>query len=113
MPALSRAEILARKVHGETERVPFPTPDSDDYLVVRGLSRGEAQETVGKNVAELEALIVWHGLIEPNDMSLEDVRNWMANDQSGAFEPVIQKINTLSGNAPGQGKEYTKSVSGQ
>lgn len=113
MPALSRTEILARKVHGRTERLPFPTPDSDDYLVVRGLSRGEAQETVGKSVAELEALIVWHGMVEPNDMSLDDVRAWMANDESGAFEPVIETINRLSGNAPGQGKEYTKSVSGQ
>lgn len=113
MAVLTRAEILARKVHGRTERVPFPTPDSEDWLAVRGLSRAEAQETVGKSVPELEALIVWYGLVQPDDMTLDDVKAWMANDESGAFEPVIAMINALSGNAPGQGKEYTKSVSGQ
>lgn len=105
---LSRAEILARRVHGRTERVDL----GDGYVVVRGLTRGEAQETVGKEVRELEALIVWHGLVQP-ELDYADVLEWMDNDESGLFEPIIKAINTLSGNDRGAGKAYTKSVPGR
>lgn len=106
---LSREEILARKLYGRTERVPIG--DDGGYVVVRGLTRAEAQETVGKPVPELEAMIVQMGMLEPA-LSMDDVFEWMASDESGVFEPIISMINTLSGNEAGAGKRYTKSVPG-
>jgi hypothetical protein len=108
MPALSRAEILARKVRGaKTERVPL----GDGYVVVRGLTRGESHETVDKSTRETEIIGLHYGIVEPT-MSMADISAWMDNDESGAFQPIINMIQKLSGNAEGQGKEYTKSLSG-
>lgn len=105
---LSRDEILARRVHGTTSEVPID--DDGGVVVVRGLTRGEAHETVGKSTAETEALALHFGLVEPA-MSLEDARAWIAEDESGVIDRVIAEIRRLSGENPGQAKEYTKSVS--
>lgn len=110
MAALSRSEILARKVSGVTERVPID--DVDGYVVVRGLSRGESHETVGKTTLEAEIIALAYGLVEPA-MTREDVALWLADDQAGTIQKLISVIQRLSGNDEGQGKEYTKSVSGQ
>lgn len=109
MPALSRNEILARKVHGETARVPID--DQGGYVVVRGLTRGEAHETVGKSTREAEVIAIAAGLIEPA-MDRADVEVWLDNEESGIIDLVIKQIQHLSGEWRGAGKEYTKSVPG-
>lgn len=108
MTALSRDEILARKVYGDVERVPL----GDGYVVVRGLTRGEAHETYGKSTIDAETIAIAYGMVEPA-MSRDDVAEWLAADVSGAIQPVITAIQRLSGNEDGAGKEYTKSVSGR
>jgi hypothetical protein len=105
---LSRAEVLARRVHGKTEEVPID--DDGGIVIVRGLTRDEAHETVGKSTKESEQLALHFGVVEP-EMSLADAAEWMANDESGVIDDVVKMVQRMSGE--GRGKEYTKSVSGQ
>jgi hypothetical protein len=111
MAVLSRAEILARKVHGTTEHVDL---GNGDEVVVRGLTRGESQELSKHQddfvYVEVQAL-AW-GLVEPA-MTYADVQAWCEGDQSGTLHLVVTKIQELSGTLPGQGKDATKSVSGR
>lgn len=109
MAVLSREQILARKVAGHTETVPL----GDGEVVVRGLSRREASEC-GKldDQDEVEALALHFGLVDPA-LSVDDVRTWREQDESGELQKVVDKIQSLSGSAPGQGKDATKSVSGR
>jgi len=111
MAALSRAEILARKVTGRTERVDLPGDDGA-YVVVRGLTRGESHETVGATTREAEVIALAHGLVEPT-MTRADVEEWLDGDMAGSIQAVVMMIQELSGSGDGQGKEYTKSVSGE
>jgi hypothetical protein len=108
MAVLSRAEILARKVHGHTEHVDL---GDGEEVVVRGLSRGESHELTKRQDdfawVEMQAL-AW-GIVEP-EMDFDDVVAWCARDQSGVVQKVINKIQELSGGEPGQGKEATKSL---
>lgn len=107
MAVLSREQILARKVAGKVE----PVELSDGEVVVRGLSRGEAS-AVGKldDQDEVECLALHLGLVDPV-MSVDDVRLWRAQDESGEIQKVVDVIQRMSGTAPGQGKDATKSVS--
>lgn len=108
MALLSREQILARKVAGKTEVVPL----SDGAEVeVRGLTRGEATETSKlDDNEEIEILALSFGLVTPH-LTPADVREWRNADGSGDVQTVVEAIQRLSGSAPGQGKEATKSVS--
>lgn len=106
MSVLSREQILARKVAGVTATVPL----GDGEVVVRGLSRGEAS-ACGKldDPDDVECLALSLGLVDPA-LSVDDVRAWRDADQSGELQRVVDKIQAMSGTAPGQGKDATKSV---
>jgi len=106
MAVLSREQILARKVAGRTETVELDGGE----VVVRGLSRGEAS-ACGKLDAQddVEALALHYGLVDPA-LSEEDARAWRDQDESGELQKVVDAIQRLSGTAPGQGKDATKSV---
>lgn len=109
MAVLSREQILARRVAGRVETVELDGGE----VVVRGLSRGEAS-ACGKleDPDEVEALALHYGLVDPA-LSLEDARAWREQDESGELQKVVDEIQRLSGTAPGQGKDATKSVSGR
>ena len=108
MAVLSRAEILARKVHGNTEHVDL---GNGDEVVVRGLTRGESHELTKRQedfvFVEIQAL-AW-GIVEPA-MTFDDVLAWCNGDESGVVQKVVNKIQQMSGSEPGQGKEATKSL---
>jgi hypothetical protein len=107
--ALSRDEILARKVHGKTITVTLPVAGGE--VVVRGLSRGEARIAGAlDDQAEVENTALRFGLIEPA-LNLDDVETWCEQAASGDVQAVVDAIQDLSGTSPGQAKEYTKSVS--
>lgn len=107
MAVLSRDEILARSVHGVTERVDL---GNGDEIVVRGLTRGEATQTNKlDDEGEIECLALHFAIVEPA-MSLDDIRAWRDNDVSGAVQVVANVVQRLSGSAPGQTKEATKSL---
>jgi len=108
MAVLTREQILARKVAGVTEEVDLGDGSS---VIVRGLSRREASETskVDDDFEEVEILALHYGLVDP-PLSVDDVRAWRAGDQSENVQKVVSVIQRLSGSAPGQGKDATKSV---
>lgn len=114
MALLTREQILARKVAGKTEVVEL---DDGDEVEVRGITRGEAAE-IGKIDPELvenmdtesEILALHFGLVNPA-LTVEDVRVWYKQDKNGSLQKAIEMIRYLSGQADGQGKEATKSVS--
>lgn len=107
MAVLSREQILARKVAGRTETVEL----DEGEVVVRGLSRGEASR-VGQidDQDEVEALALHYGLVDPA-LTLDEVRAWRESDEAGQIQRVVDVIQRMSGTAPGQGKDATKSVS--
>lgn len=114
MALLTREQILARKVAGKTEIVPL---GDGDEVEVRGITRGEAAEigsidpeTVDNPDKEAEIMALAFGLVNPA-LTLDEVREWYAGEQSGAIQAVSDMIRSLSGQAAGQGKEATKSVS--
>lgn len=106
MAVLTREQVLARKVAGRTETVELDGGE----VVVRGLSRGEAS-VCGKldDQDDVEAMALHLGLVEPA-LSLEDATAWREQDESGEIQKVVDAIQRLSGTAPGQGKDATKSV---
>lgn len=107
MAVLTREQILARKVAGDVETVDL---GDGSEVVVRGLTRGEASKTSGiEDFEEIEILAVSMGLVDP-PMTPDDVRAWREQDQSGAIDNVVTTIQRLSGSAPGQAKDATKSV---
>lgn len=107
MAVLTREQILARKVAGRTELVPL---SGGDEVEVRGLSRGEASEC-GKidDQDDVECLALHYGLVNPA-LSVDEVRAWRKSDESGEVQKVVDAVQRLSGTAPGQGKDATKSV---
>ena len=107
MATLTRAEILARKVYGKTDTV---TLEDGAQVIVRGMTRGEARELSRiDDPGDVENTALHYGLVEPA-LSIEDVAKWCANDGSGDVQTVVDAIQRLSGTAPGQPKEYTKSL---
>lgn len=107
MALLTREQILARKVAGRTETVPL---SGGDEVEVRGLSRGEAAECGEiESADEVECLALHYGLVNPA-LTVDEVREWRRNDESGEVQKVVDVVQRLSGTAPGQGKDATKSV---
>jgi hypothetical protein len=106
--ALTRDEILARKVAGRTEQVPL----GDGHVTVRGLTRKEAarMQAAGDDVIRSEAIALSIAVVTPK-LTEAEALEWLEQDGSEAIQPVITAIQRLSGSAPGQAKEYTKSVS--
>jgi hypothetical protein len=110
MAVLTREQLLARKVAGKTEIVDL---GDGSEVVVRGLTRGEAGR-VGKieDEQEVEVTALHLALVEPA-MSLDDIRAWQEQDESGVIQRVVDAVQRLSGTAPGQAKDATKSVPGR
>jgi hypothetical protein len=107
---LTRAEILARKTgHG------IVTLEDGASVKVRGLTRGEAadmrafEEEHPGDLIGLEALAISKGMTEPQ-LTHEDARAWLVAEGHGYVQRVVSGIQDLSGQAPGQAKEYLKRV---
>lgn len=108
MTALTRDQILARSLGQDVHDL-----GNGDTVTLRGMTRGEAAE-LGKldqddNIG-LEAFAIATCMVEPK-LSIPEARDWMATEGTRTIQGVIDKIQALSGAAPGQTKEATKSVS--
>ena len=104
---LSKDEVLARKVYGETEFVDF---GDGTGVVVRGLTRGEAGRlNKADDDMHAERLSMCWGIVEPA-MTLSEIEGWYEQGRSGDIQKIMDTMQRLSGSAPGQAKEYTKSV---
>lgn len=114
---LSRDAILARRRDaGGTGAGPAFTTERVELdqgaVIVRGLSRGEQRAVgrLGDDVDGAEELGLSYALVEPA-MTLEDVHEWCQDPDAAAdIAAVVAVVHRLSGMAPGQGKDATKSV---
>ncbi len=98
--ALTREQILARKVAGKTEIYPI----DDGEVVIRGLTRNEALEVrEAETLADKDNLLISLGLVEPT-MSPEDVAAWAESDEAGVLAGLSERIGVLSGMSEGAGK---------
>jgi hypothetical protein len=92
---LTRAEILAGKTGQSTHKL----SDGSGEVVIRGIKHAEAtavgQAREDGDVELSTALIIHHGLIEP-ELSLEDVQTWMQSADAGTVEMLAQAIGRLS-----------------
>lgn len=101
--ALTREQILARRVAGKTEEFKI----GDDVVVIRGLTRDESlsMRKAGEagDLGATDNLLIHYGLVDP-EMSIEDVAAWAAADDAGTLTDLSQAIARLSGMVEGAGK---------
>lgn len=108
--ALTREQLLARKVAGRTLEVDL---GDGETVVVRGMTRGEAalmRERDQDDVIGLEAFALSMTMLEPK-LTEAEALEWLTQEGSEYVQRAISAVQTLSGAADGQAKEYTKSVS--
>lgn len=103
--ALTREQILARKVSGNTESY---KEDGEEIAVVRGLTLDEAMQlkTVDGEAAargDKEYLMISFGMLEPR-LSFSEVKEWASQDSAGTLTNIAQLINQLSRMGEGAGK---------
>lgn len=105
MAHLTREQLLARKLGQEVVDL-----GDGGTVLVRGLNRAEAHAMTERETArDRELYMIATGLLDPQ-MTEDDVAAWFAADSAGALDLVGKAITVLSGMAPGQGKDATKSV---
>lgn len=106
MTHLTREQILARKLGRETVELM-----DGSTVQVRGMSRNDAAELAKTpEGAERDAVMMSMGLVEP-ELTPEDCRALFVDGMNGDVLIITGKILELSGMAPGQAKDATKSVS--
>ena len=105
MARLTREQILARRLGFEDVDL-----GDGDTVQVRGLNRDEAHHLQSlETVRDRDVYLIATGMVDP-EMTEEDVAAWFAQDATGPINDVGAAITRLSGMAPGQGKDATKSV---
>lgn len=106
---LTREQML---VGGRRNTETFTLADGGTVLV-RGLTRQEAfaVQAAGDTPAAMEPVMISFGLAEP-ELSLDDVREWMAVALAGDVQRLCDLISRLSGMDPGATKRATKSATG-
>lgn len=102
--AISKEKLTTNRI--TTEEVPIP--GTDDFVVVRGLSRAEMH--AGKGIAERkgdqaqEAFLLSRAMVDP-ELTPEEATAWQAASPFGEINKVQLAINRLSG----IGKDAAKS----
>jgi hypothetical protein len=100
MGNLTREAILARKLG---QRV-VELPDGSGTVTVRALNRREALNVSDiDDVYERDAYMMSIGLVDPV-MSVDDVKAWGEEDDTGTIEAVSRAIGELSRMVEGAGK---------
>lgn len=98
--ALTREQILARKVAGNTEAFPI----DGDEVIIRGLTRNEALQLRGmSSVGDMDNLMISMAMVEPT-MTPEDVAAWGDAGAAGTLIQLSLRISELSGIQEGAGK---------
>jgi hypothetical protein len=102
--ALTREQILARKVAGKTEE--YKLSDGSGTVVIRGLNRNEAIRIRDSDdeLGERDNLLISLGLVEPA-MSPAEVAAWgEIEGQFVVMTELSEAIGRLSGMVEGAGK---------
>ncbi len=107
MAHLTREQILARKSGRDVVEL------ADGSTVeVRGISRRDAAKVAEiPEGEERDAMMISVGMTAP-ELSFDDCMTMFADGLNGDVLLITRKIMELSGMAPGQAKDATKSVSG-
>lgn len=117
---MDKALLLKRNISGRTDTVeldPLEPGAEPTVVTVRGLTRDEVKECTGKkggprtpedvkkiDPSKSEDRMIHMALVDPSDMTLEEVSEWMVNAPSGDSVRILEKIQELSGLAEGAGK---------
>jgi hypothetical protein len=107
MAHLTREQILARKRGRDVVEL-----HDGATVEVKGISRREAAEVAEVPEGEMrDAVMIAAGMTEPV-LSVDDVMEMFVDGKNGDVLLITGKIMELSGMAPGQAKDATKSVPG-
>jgi hypothetical protein len=104
---MDKSQLLASRVGAEPYEIP-----GQGTITIRGLSREQMHEAgthVDEGVAGMEAAMLAHGLVDP-ELTVDEARQWQANSPAGEIQPIVERINVLSGVAGASQKEAYKSV---
>lgn len=107
--ALTRDQILARKVGGHTEEHKI----DDDVVIIRGLTFAESVQVRTKleagELAAGNAIMIACAMVDPA-LTLQDVETWLENDSAGDLTKLGNHISDLSGLTEGAGKSGVSRV---
>lgn len=92
--SLSTERLMTRKAQYNTAPVSLGD-DDDDFVIVRGLSRGEVELAEDMKSGTRDRLFVRLAMVEPKLTSAE-VDQWFADCPAGDTVAVLQKIAELS-----------------
>lgn len=107
MAHLTREQILARKRGRDVVQL-----HDGETVEVRGISRGDAAAVAETPEGKLrDAVMMSVGMTDPV-LSVDDVLEMFEDGKNGDVLLITAKIMELSGMAPGQAKDATKSVPG-
>lgn len=99
---LTREEILARKSAGKTKI--HKLSDGSGEVEIRPLTRGETLELRdAETLAEKDNVLIHFGLVNPA-MTIDEVREWAADESAGVLSDLSQAIGEISGMSEGAGK---------
>jgi hypothetical protein len=104
---MDKSQLLASRVGTATVDVP-----GVGAITIRGLSREQMHEAgkhADEGVSAMEAVMLAHGLVDPA-LTVDEVRQWQANSPAGEIQPIVERINELSGVAGASQKDAYKSV---
>jgi hypothetical protein len=104
---MDKSQLLASRVGTEPYEIP-----GVGTITIRGLSREQMHEAgkhADEGVAGMEAIMLAHGLVEPA-LTVDEVRQWQANSPAGEIQPIVERINVISGVAGASQKDAYKSV---
>jgi hypothetical protein len=102
--AVSKVDLLKKRFGVEDVEIP-----GVGTVRVRPLSRAEALELQGKEMAaaEVERKLVALAMVEPA-LTEDEVGTWQANSPAGELEPIGAAIRRLSGLEQASAKEAVK-----
>lgn len=117
---MDKALLLKRKVSGRTKDVELLSLEDGGpptVVTVRGLTRDEVKECSGKkggprsreeankiDPSDAENRMIHMALVDPADMTLEEVAEWMKHGPSGDSVKVMEAVQELSALAEGAPK---------
>lgn len=105
--ALTREQILARKtVSRPAERFDL---DPDSYVLIRGMSHGQAFEARVDDAGDRYDLMIHFALVDPI-LTVEEVHEWRLGEDAGVIEDLVGRIMVLSGLTEGAGKSSVPSA---
>jgi hypothetical protein len=107
---VDKAQLLAPRIQQATVDIP-----GVGAVTVRGLSRQElldAGNLAEQGVAVMERAMLAAGMVDPA-LTVDEVAQWQQVSPANEIQPVVQRINELSGIGEDAVKAAFKSLPGQ